>query len=133
MNLKLPSLATTLIGAALAVVVALNDQVFHFGSPWQVGINVALPILGVLGISIVSGPQFQTIIHVPQQIAALVASVLGGLQLVLAQSGIEPTGRTVLQALVVVIATLGFGPAANEAATQAIVKARLAGRRHVGR
>lgn len=125
MQIKLPSLATTIIGVTLAVLIALNDQVFHFGPPWQVGINVALPILGVLGISIISGPQFQSVIEVPQQIAALIASAMAGIQLVLAQSGINVDARTVLQCLVVVGATLGFGPTVS-AATARLVANRNA-------
>jgi hypothetical protein len=108
--------------------VALNDQVFHFGSPWQVGINVALVVVGTLGVSIISGPAFQTIIHLPQATCAAIASGLAGLQLILAQSGIEPGWRTVLQALIVVGATLGFGPTLSTKAREAFAAAvRLRG------
>jgi hypothetical protein len=113
MPIKLPSLATTIVGAALAVIVALNDQVFHFGSPWQLGINVGLPILGALGFSIISGPQFRTIVELPQQAVAVIAAALSGVQLVLADSTVGVDARTVLQCLVVVAATLGFGPTIN--------------------
>lgn len=123
-SIKLPSIAVVAIGAALGALVAVNNEVLHLGAPWQVGLNTTLAIGGVLGISIVSGPQFQTIIRLPQAVCAAVAAALGGVQLLLAQSGIDPTWRTVAQALLVVAGTLGFGPTVSVAAQRVIVAAR---------
>lgn len=124
LNIKLPSIATTIVGVGLGLVVALNEQVFHFGPPWQVGISTVLTVVGVLGISIISGPTFQTILHLPQATCAAIASAMGGLQLLLAQSAIESSWRTVLQVVLVIAGTLGFGPTLNAKARKLFGVAR---------
>lgn len=110
MNLKLPSIATIIAGGALAALVALNDQVFHFGQPWQTGLTIAITWAGVLGISVLSGGAFRAAIHVTQPIAAAIASTLTALQLLLMQSAYSSAVKTVLQVVIVIGGTLGFGP-----------------------
>lgn len=121
LDLKLPSLAVTIIGVALAVLVALNTQVFEFGPPWQTGINVVLTVAATLGISIISGPNFQTIIHLPQATCAAIATGLGALQLWLSEASLDGTWRTVLQCVLVVAATLGFGPTLSKKAARLLL------------
>lgn len=120
-EVKLPSIAVVAIGAALGVIVALNEQVFQFGPPWQTGITVLVTLAGALGISAISGPAFQAVIHLPQATCAVIASALGVLQLVLAQAAIGSALATVLHVVITIGATLGFGPGLSRKARRLLL------------
>lgn len=129
MNIGLPSIATTIAGAVLAVLVALNDQVFHLGHAWAAGLNIAIVWAGVLGISVVTGAAFRAAVHVSQGVAAAIATTLTVIQLALGQADLSSTARTILQVLVVAAGTLGFGPTISVVAARAVL--RLDGRKLV--
>lgn len=110
MQIKLPSLLTTLLGGAAAVVVVVSKQVLHFAPPWPAGISAGVTVLGVLSVSVLTGPQFRAAIKLTQAEASVVAMALSGVQLLLLQSGLSPMLQTILQAILVAAGTLGFGP-----------------------
>jgi hypothetical protein len=126
MQIKLPSLATTIIGATLGILVALNNEVFHLGHPWGLALTTILTLAGVLGISIIQGPAFQTVIALPQAAVAAIGAVLGALQVLFAETSMEGGWRTVLQVVIVVAGTLGFGPTLTKAARVALAAVPMA-------
>lgn len=125
MNIGKPSIATTIAGALLAVLVALNDQVFNLGHAWAAGLNIAILWAGVLGVSVLSGSAFRAAVHVSQGVASAIAGTLTIIQLAVGQTGgISSPLRTVLQVVVVAGATLGFGPSAQQAVRNALTHDR---------
>lgn len=109
-NIKLPSIATLIASAVVTVLVALNAQVFHLGTPWSTALPAVLVVVGVYGISVLSHGAFRALIKVPPAVAGLVDLVLAGGQLLVGVISLGSLWRTVLECVIVAGASLGFEP-----------------------
>ncbi len=109
-NIKMPSIATLIASAVVTVLVALNAQVFHLGTPWSTALPAVLVVAGVYGISVLSHGAFRALIKVPPAVAGLIGLVLAAGQLIVHQAGLGLTVRTVLECVIVAAASLGFEP-----------------------
>jgi hypothetical protein len=108
--MKLPSIATTILSAALTAVAVLNVTTFHFGEPWLAGLAVMLPALAAFGIAPITGAAFQAIIDLTPAETTLAASILSVGEIVVLKVNLETGWKAALTGVVAVAAALGFGP-----------------------
>lgn len=108
--LQMPSWATVVVSAVLTALVAVNATVLHLGPPWSEGLTLSIALLGLYGVTVLTHGMFQALVAVPPQVMAVIGIVLAGLQLLVRQSGVGLTARTILECVIVAAAALGFEP-----------------------
>lgn len=119
MNFKVPSIATIIVGAVLTVIQALNVTTFHFGLPWSIGLAAILPALAAFGLGPLTGEKFQALIELTPAETTAVASLLGGLSMVVLKIEMSTGWHAALTAIIVAAAALGFGQNTISAVKQA--------------
>jgi hypothetical protein len=110
-SLKLPSWATTALGALAGVLAILNQTVFHAGSPWSAYITIALVFLAALGISPLVGEKFRSAVHVSPKVGIIVSAFLAALAVAMTTLSVSAGVKGVIQGVLVFFGALGYAPA----------------------
>lgn len=109
LQLKLPSVATTVAALVLGVLTVLNTTTFQPGPPWQTGINIALLAGAAFGVAPLLGKAWASALNLTVAQTSLVTGVLSFLQLWQQSEPLSTTLHAVIVGVITVAAGLGFG------------------------
>jgi hypothetical protein len=126
-NLKLPSWATTTLGAGAGVLAILNQTTLHAGSPFSGYITVSLVFVAGLGISPLVGAKFQSAVHLSPKVGIVVSAALAALAVALTTLNVSVGVKGLIQGVIVFFGALGFAPAVTYALGRVKGPGRYAG------
>ncbi len=111
MSLKLPTWATTALSLVAGALTVLNQTTFDLGSPWKVGLSVALVYLTGLGISPLVGNAFRNALGLSHGASVAISAVLSAAVLIITSVHMSTGLHAALVGIITVLAGVGFGPA----------------------
>lgn len=109
-KLKLPTWATVGLSAVAGVLSVLNLTVFGLDPIWQELVTVGLAALAVLGISPLTGPALQNVLHISHAVALAAAGVFATATVGVSTSSLDGTTKNIIAAVLTVLGGVLIGP-----------------------
>jgi hypothetical protein len=122
--LGLPSIATTILALVDGVLSVLVHNNFGLSMALSSALSTGLVLLGGLGIQPLLGAAFETALHLPFQVTALISAGMSALTYWLSTNpvGISPTAAGWITGVIAALSALGFGTTVASVAKAAGLK-----------
>lgn len=108
--MKLPSLATTILGLIAGALTVLVKGAFGLPPTWQYVLAAVLVFLGGAGVQPLLGPAFRSALNLPIAVTTLISAAMSAASYVLAAPiGIDHTASIWISGGLAFLAAVGFG------------------------
>ena len=126
MSLHLPTKVTAALSVAITILAVLNETTLHLGTTWSTGVLTVTTVLGLIGVSRLTGEQFRSVLDVTPGESAAVAVVLSTVALIAkADTSLTTPAHAIISGVIVAISGLLVGP--DTAVSVKAARSRLRG------
>lgn len=109
--LGLPSIWTVILGLVDGALTVLVHNNFGIAMGWSAALSTILVFLGAVGVQPLLGPAFETALHLPYQVTAVISAGMSALTYWLSTnpSGLDPTVAGWITGAIAFLTAVGFG------------------------
>lgn len=115
----LTTVETVVCGAALGVLAGFIHS-FGLGAPYPALLQALIGIAGTYGVNVIVGPSFRNLLNLNPGVLMLISMGLVTVQVTLPAYGLDATTTSILQGVITLAYSLGFGTAVTTATAKRV-------------